>query len=247
MRSGFQWWPSARTRDPTAASDKPFDAAEVRAMNEEMRREPARSPELAEAWIALAAGHFDRVIAIASQFLDRPELLGIEATKLVGLAEFRKADYAASLPRMKRVAHATNNPDDLFNLCITATLAGDIRAGQVALTEAFAALARPGLNGPISVPQMRFYFAHALVQQREFALALEQIQELRKIYEQLRITDDTFVFPMLPHPMKLALSVFRGLGAEFPARQWISEFAARVDQEGAQYLREVSAQLEGAV
>jgi hypothetical protein len=115
--------------------------------------------------------------------------------------------------------------------------------GPGALLQTSARSFLEGFAASRALPYRRFRTA-------EFALALEQIQELRKIYEQLRITDDTFVYlrgvPMLPHTMKLALSVFRGLGAEFPAQQWISEFAARVDDEGAQYLRDCSAQLEGA-
>jgi tetratricopeptide (TPR) repeat protein len=212
--------------------------------------EPARSPELEEAWSALRDEQFDRAISLASQHLHRPPPLGTEATKLVGLAEFRKADYRAAIPRLEHVARLTNKPEDWFNLCTSATMAGAIEVGVAALGRALSALQQPDAQSPISMPQMRVHFAEALVQKCEFELAVEQIDELRKIYEQLRITDDTFVHirgvPMLPHTMEVALSAFRGLGRSFPAREWISEFASRVDEDGARYLRECAKRLEGA-
>jgi tetratricopeptide (TPR) repeat protein len=227
-----------------------FGRREQAAPSADQAAEPARSPELQEAWSALRDEQFDRAISLASQHLHRPAPLGTEATKLVGLAEFRKADYRASIPRMEHVARLTNKPEDWFNFCTSATMAGEIEIGLAALDQAISALQQPHAQSPISMPQMRFHFAQALVQKGEFELALKQIGELRKIYEQLRITDDTFVYirgvPMLPHTMEVALSAFRGLGQVLPAREWISEFASRVDEDGARYLSECAQRLEGA-
>jgi len=74
-----------------------------------------------------------------------------------------------------------------------------------------------------------------------------QIEELRSIYEQLKITDDTFVYirgvPFLSHTMDVAVDVFRGLGESFAWSQWIDSFAEKLDDEGREYLESVAQRL----
>ena len=94
------------------------------------------------------------------------------------------------------------------------------------------------------------YYACALRGVSEHKLALIQINELRKIYEQLKITDSTFLYlrgvPFLSHTMDVAVDVFKGLGRDFSPKEWIDDFAKKLDEEGQQYLIEVQKTLNAA-
>ena len=167
-----------------------------------------------------------------------------DAARTAGLELFYTGDYGPAAAHLRRVVDITNAPDDWFNLCTAATMAGDVSAGASALERALARLGEAGATTGLGMPKMRFYFAQALVHQGAWDRALEQILALRPIYERLKITDDTFLYlrgvPLLAHTIELALKVFAALGPRFAARAWLLDFASRVDDEGAAYLREAT-------
>ena len=103
------------------------------------------------------------------------------------------------------------------------------------------------MSDGLSSPFIRQYYACALRDRGEFARAFEQVEELRAIYEQLKITDDTFVYirgvPFLSHTMDVAVDVFRGLGDSFDWQQWVDAFAKNLDDEGREYLQSVKERL----
>lgn len=211
-------------------------------------RRTRRRPELRDAWLAFETDYPDRALELATQYCDsRDAELAADAKKLVALIRFRRGQYDTALALFRDVVAVHDDAGNWFNMATAATLGGDIESGRDAFDRALAAIQRGDVSDGLSSPFMRQYYACALRDRGEFTKALEQIEELRTIYEQLKITDDTFVYirgvPFLSHTMDVAVDVFRGLGDSFDWHQWIDSFAKKLDDEGRDYLNSVKQRL----
>lgn len=187
---------------------------------------------------------FDKAIALAKPFLSSPdEQLRWQAKKHIALSLFRKGDYGGSVHLFYELAERSTDAGDWFNVATSATLGGDMTLGERAFGKAIACQKAAGYTHQPPVPQMRHWYACALRDRKEYQLALVQIEELRGIYEQLKITDSTFLHirgvPSLSHTMDVAIDVFQGLGDSFDAVGWMDGLAAKLDDEGRQYLEEI--------
>lgn len=203
-----------------------------------------RRRELRDAWRALETEDFDSAINHAQEFMDAvDDALALESRKIVSLGQFRKENYSTAVPLFHEIAKTTNDVGDWFNVITSATMAGDIELGEHAFDQALRLQKSADYSEQPSVPFMRQYFACALRDRGEYEKALGQIEELRSIYEQLKITDDTFVYirgvPFLSHTMDVAVDVFRGLDNTFDSIGWIDSFATKLDDEGREYLQTV--------
>jgi tetratricopeptide (TPR) repeat protein len=174
--------------------------------------------------------------------------LSRQAKKFTALALFRKGDYAAAGDLFQELAADSHEAGDWFNVATSATLAGEIDLGERAFELACKCQEAAGYRQQPSLPLMRQWYAAALRDRGEFARSLRQIEQLRTIYEQLKITDDTFVYirgvPFVSATMNVAVDVFRGLGDAFDGPAWIDAFARSLDDEGKQYLAEVKHRLD---
>lgn len=209
---------------------------------------PERRPELRDAWRALETDELDTASSLAEKHVYALDAdLARESKKIIALVQFRNKHYATAAPLFHEVAKSSTDAADWFNVCTSATLAGDVSLGEHAFQQALNSQQASGYAQQPSIPFMRQYFACALRDRHEYKKALEQIEELRAIYEQLKITDDTFVYirgvPFLSHTMNVAVDVFRGLGGSFDASVWIDRFASKLDDEGREYLQMVKQRL----
>lgn len=212
-------------------------------------KRPEKHPrELRDAWLAFETDYPDRALQLAEPHLhsSNPDL-AVDAKKLVALIHFRRRDYATALPLFRAVVTTHDDAGNWFNVCTAATLGGDIELGEQAFQQALAAQQRGAVSDGLSIPFMRQYYACALRDRGEFSKALIQIEELRSIYEHLKITDDTFVYirgvPFLSHTMETAIDVFRRLGESTVWQRWIDSFAEKLDDEGREYLGSIKQRL----
>ena len=217
-------------------------------VEKEDRHHPARRAELSEAWIALETNEPDRGVALAAPYMESTDReLASDAKKIVALVRFRRNDYEGALLLFRDVVAVNDDAGNWFNVATAATLGGNIEVGRDAFEHALTAQQQKPNPEGMSVPFMRRYYACALRDRSEFVRALEQIEELRSIYEQLRITDDQFVYmrgvPFLAHTMDVAVDVFRGLGESFVWSNWLDSFAEKLDLEGREYLKSVAERL----
>ncbi|MAI71629.1 MAG: hypothetical protein CMM01_12030 [Rhodopirellula sp.] len=216
--------------------------------NEDTSPGDKRHPQLRDAWLAFENANPDRALQLAEPYLtDIDRRLSTNAKKLVGLVHFRHNNYEEAFQLFRDVAATQNDAESWFNVVTAATLNGEIQSGREAFDNAVSARTREGASDGISIPFMRQYYACALRDQRQYHLAFQQITELRNIYEQLKITDDTFVYlrgvPFLSHTMDVAIDVFLGLGDSFDANGWIDSFASHVDDDGRAYLKAIKHRL----
>ncbi|MDE0937973.1 MAG: hypothetical protein OSA89_18840 [Mariniblastus sp.] len=206
--------------------------------------EPLRRRELRNAWRALETEDFDTAAMLGQEHVNATDgELALESKKIVALAQFRKEHYSVATPLFQEIANSTNDVADWFNVVTSATLSDDINLGEHAFQQCLKCQESAGHSQQPSVPFMRQFYACALRDRGEFGKALEQIEELRSIYEQLKITDDTFVYirgvPFLSHTMDVAIDVFRGMGDSFDPNGWIDSFASKLDDDGREYLQNV--------
>lgn len=199
--------------------------------------EPQQSEELSSARNALEQERFEDVLAETEPFLNsKNDVLRLEAYKLAGLAYFRSQRYEQATLHFQTVARSSTDATDWFNVVTSATLAGDFETGADAFDKALECQKEANYSQETSVPFMRYYYACALRDKSQWETALQQINELRKTYEQLHITDDTFVYirgvPFLGQTLRVAIDVFQGLGRNADAETWFNSFAKNLDEDG---------------
>ena len=200
-------------------------------------------------WKKLEEGKYEEVISAASPHLNSTDKNEVkEANKLIGMSYFRDKNYEASVSFFEAATEHKTETNDWFNVMTSSVLSKKIEKGKKAFSEYLRIQKESGYKQEPTLPQARQYYACALRDVGEYDLALEQIEELREIYEELKITDDTFVYirgvPFLSHTMNVAIDVFRGLGSDFDSMKWIDDFSKKLDQEGQEYLNEVKKKLE---
>jgi tetratricopeptide (TPR) repeat protein len=210
-----------------------------------------KDPELSatdKLWALLQQEKYDEVISGAEKSLKhKSKSISKDACKLMGMTLFRQAKYQEALPHFQKAAKYNPEVNDWFNIITAATLSKNVALGRNAFENAVQLQLDNGHKEQPSIPFMRQYYACALRDIGEFDLALEQINELRKIYEQLKITDTTFVYirgvPFLSNTMDVAVDVFNGLGPDFNATEWIDSFSSKLDEEGQEYLNGIKVQI----
>ncbi|MBI5694363.1 MAG: tetratricopeptide repeat protein [Nitrospirae bacterium] len=162
--------------------------------------------------------------------------------RLVVLANFRRGDIAGSVTLCREVAENTGAGTDWFNLARAALTAGDVPLAQDSFVQMEAAYEAGNYGEQISSVMLRFYFAQFLKERGEYGLAFGHVERMRAVYEELHITDDTFVYmrgvPMLGHTMELAMSLFPHLAGQVDPAKWLDAFAKKLDDEGRNYLAE---------
>jgi tetratricopeptide (TPR) repeat protein len=163
------------------------------------------------------------------------------------MALFRQGRYQEALSYFQKATEYSPDINDWFNVITSGTLSKNVEVGRDAFNKAVQIQLDTGHKEQPSIPVMRQYYACALRDIGKYELALEQINELRPIYEQLKITDTTFLhirgMPFLSHIMDVAVDIFNGLDSSFNAHEWIDSFSSKLDDEGQEYLNEVKAKI----
>lgn len=212
---------------------------------EELADLPERRTELRDAWLAFDNLDFDAAIKAVRPFLGVGDSnLAREARKVVALSEFRRGNFTEAMVLFQGLAAVSADASDWFNVITAAAMAGEIPTAEHALQVAIQCQEASEHSQQPSIPFMRYYFACALRDRGEFDKAFGQIEELRAVYEQLRITDDTFLHmrgvPFLSQTISLAVDVLRGLGDAIEPEIWLQDFGGRLDEDGESYLEELA-------
>ena len=218
----------------------------------EPSKEPpiSKFPELEDAWQHFKKEEFEQSSEKASQFLKSSKLkIKNEANKLVALNNFRLGNYETSKTIFNELAVNSRNPDDWFNLVTSATLNNEIELGKQAFDKAIEFYKKNGKKDNISVPSMMFYYMQCLKDIKCYDLAFEQLNGLRKIYTDLKITDSTFLYlrgvPFFEHTIDASEEILINLDPKI-VKDWLTQFKKSVDDDGEQYLEEFEQKLRYA-
>jgi tetratricopeptide (TPR) repeat protein len=182
---------------------------------------------------------YDDIIIRSSSLPDIDDKeISEEVKSLLALSYFRKDNFVQALPLFEGLALSKN--DDVlswFNVMTSAILSSNIQKGKDAFNRVLE-LKKTSDGGPEepSSSDTRYYYAYAMKNVGLFDEALEQLDELKKIYMKLVITDDNFLFlrgvPFISRTLTLAKEVFDSLGLNFPQSEWLEELRRNVDDDG---------------
>ena len=212
------------------------------------KKKPADLSLTDKLWELLQNEKYEEVISEAKKFIGHKSApTAKDANKLLGMALFRQGRYQEALSYFQKATEYSPDINDWFNVITSGTLSKNVEVGRDAFNKAVQIQLDTGHKEQPSIPVMRQYYACALRDIGKYELALEQINELRPIYEQLKITDTTFLhirgMPFLSHTMDVAVDIFNGLDSSFNAHEWIDSFSSKLDDEGQEYLNEVKAKI----
>jgi len=206
-------------------------------------------PVLRDAWLKFQTDYLDEAREIAERHVHAPDTkMAMEARKIVALVAFRQGQHQAALPMFEQVAAHTGKAADLFNVMTCAGTAGNVGRAQEAFDGVIHQYEGGDTEGVPPLPYIWYYHGCALRDGGHPDAALPMVQKLRPVYEQLKITDDTFLHirgvPFLSHTMSLAVDIFRSTGEAADACAWIRDFARSLDEDGQSYLAELLKQLK---
>ncbi len=196
----------------------------------------------------MQGGKYEEVIAAAQPFLKSDNSSEVyEAKKLLGLAYFQMKDYARSQAFFEEICMTSDKTEDFFNLCTSTAMNGEYEKSHLALLEAVSLRGKLSDNTTISIPNMHFYYMHALRDMKQWERAYEELKWLGEIYRHLVITDSTFLYirgvPFLQYTMEAGKEVLEHIAPE-EAKAFIASLSEKVDDEGKDFIKEFQSKLQ---
>lgn len=248
----WQWvkelWAAAHRTVMVPSNPQPTHMAPTPALERQEQRTCERQEQQLEQfdclWRQLRANKLDSVISAAEQLLSQGSPLEVlEASKILGQVCVNRRRYAEAAIHFNRVLTQQDSADNWFNLANAAVLAGELEQGEAAFERALERCVEQGSSTSPSVPYMRLYFCCALSEQGAVSAALNQINILRRNYENVGSTDPHFLrqrgLPSLQHTMKVAEGLFARTRSHFDYETWLAEFANTLDASGRQLLEQM--------
>jgi len=208
-------------------------------------------PELNAARAAHDAGRLDDAVELAREHVssDNAHVVA-EARMIMAAVHLEREENRVALELYQQVADVRDDRTSLTFVAVLSVLLDDVERGEAAfarveeLHKTGEDLHVPGDGRPVqlfNIAHARLHYAGALRDRGHLRLALAPLEGLRAWYEELEISDPTYLLhrgmPPLHRTMAVALDVFRGLGEDFDGAAWIAAFSERLDSDGREYLQ----------
>ena len=156
---------------------------------------------------------------------------------MLALSYFYNKDYEKSVPIFMEIAQKKNDVESWFNCLNPLLMTKRMQEAKDAFTRILTL--HKGLNAEqpreLNIHFIRYFYACGLNDAGLFNEALEQLEELKKIYTTLKITDDTFLYlrgvPFLSSTLELAKKVFTALGMDFTHSNYLEELKTKIDED----------------
>lgn len=193
------------------------------------------------------AKNYDGIISkINSSFSE--ERIPAKFEKQLALAYYYKADYENSLTHFEHITVKDENTENLFNVLMSLLAlkkvdkARDVFNKIIATHRGFKSTGQ-GKNflPQLCVPFIRYYYAYGLAEADKYDEALIQLEELKKIYVSLKITDSTFLYlrgvPFFSDTLELAKKIFEGQNKDFKNSAFLNDLLIAVDADGRDLIK----------
>jgi len=163
--------------------------------------------------------------------------------------------FENSLKHFENIASQEENTENLFNvmMCLLSLKAiGRASAAFEKIIATHRGIQSTGQGAKflpqLSVPYIKYYYACGCADAGVYDEAFLQLEELKKIYIQLKITDGTFLYlrgiPFFDDFIQLAKKVFTGQKKDFINSVFLKELMSSVDSDGKTSIQKICEAIE---
>lgn len=202
--------------------------------------------ELDNAILFIKNNEFDKAINELKPYLENsnPKIKS-EANNLTGQCFLYQENYLQAVPFYKVACEFSKKSTYHFNLAVALTLSKSIKNIEDFYEKAIFLIAKD--SDSLSIYQMRFYFACALVDINEYVKALEQLNYVWEQYILFKITDHYFLYIRNMFSLEVffekAIPVLNKLSDQFDGLRWLEILKESVDKEGQLVIENIFPQL----
>ncbi len=168
--------------------------------------------------------------------------LKLDAKRFCGLANYKLRRFEDAKTVFYDIVNVSNNQDDWFNLCTSATRAKDVNLGKQAFDNFFKSGVEPGLNKMLSMPNVLYQYIIALRDIKEYKLALDQYKQLIGIYAKLQCTEETQLqkrgVPFLYQTLIIGKEIMQNNYSAPEYDLWLTKLSNQVDIFGKETITE---------
>jgi tetratricopeptide (TPR) repeat protein len=186
---------------------------------------------------------YDEVIRRTKPLFEKGKKVPLDIMQIVAASYYYKQDYEHSLPLFEEIASQRNDVESWFNVLMSLMPSNKTQEGKEVFDKILKMHKGFKRDQPIelSIPYIKYYYSCGLNYAGLFDEALEHLEYLKKIYIELKITDDTFVYirgiPFLSQTLDLARKVFDGLGKDFSNSDFLTDLEKGIDKEGKSLIK----------
>ncbi len=194
------------------------------------------------------AKEYDEIIKRINS-LYKEDTMPLKFMKRIALAYYYKGDHENSLRFFEKIAVQDNNTENLFNvmmslLSLKKTDPAKNVFNEIIRTHRGRKSTGQGKNflPQLCIPYIRYYYALGLADAEVYDEAFIQLDELKKIYMQVKITDGTYLYlrgiPFFNNTLDLAKRIFEGQNKEFKNSPFLNDLFVCCDAEGKDLIKQ---------
>ncbi len=198
--------------------------------------------QIEKLYAKLEEGKYQEIIAEIKEMADKSDgELDSELLKILGLTYFRQESYKLSQNVFIKQTKNSNNPNDWLNLLTASTMNKNIYLSEKVLKKTLYLYQKNADESSVPIAYIYFYYMQALKDVKEYEKAFKQLENLKKIYSKLVITDGTFLYlrgvPFFESTLDASKEILENIEKD-RVKKFIDELRKKVDEEGRQYLEE---------
>jgi tetratricopeptide (TPR) repeat protein len=203
--------------------------------------------DLNEAYQEIQKGNYEKGIKLTERYLNfKDQEVQLLAYTVSAIGNFESGNYAAAKDQYKKCADMTNDNQDWFNVCTSATLARDFELGSQAYQKAMDPYSNQTSN--VSGPMMTYYYSQALADAGNFKKCRDMIEPLKDLFKQIKISDTHYLttqgMPMLQNFLDVIKKIFNGTKDQSIA-DLLNDLASGLDEEGQRIVQQFRNDLLG--
>jgi hypothetical protein len=201
--------------------------------------------DLDEAYKEIQKGNHGKGIKLTERYLSfKDQEVQLLAYTISAIGNFESGNYAVAKEQYKKSADMTNDNQDWFNVCTSATLAKDFELGSLAFQKAMDPYSNQTSN--ISGPMMTYYYSQALADAGNFSKSREMIEPLKDLYKKIKISDTHYLttqgMPMIQNFMDVVKKIYNGT-KDKSVSILLEDLSSGLDEEGQEMVKQFKEEL----
>jgi tetratricopeptide (TPR) repeat protein len=201
--------------------------------------------DLDEAYKEIQKGNHEKGIKLTERYLSfKDQEVQLLAYTISAIGNFESGNYTVAKEQYKKCADMSNDNQDWFNVCTSATLAKDFELGSLAFQKAMDPYSNQTSN--ISGPMMTYYYSQALADAGNFSKSREMIEPLKDLYKKIKITDTHYLntqgMPMIQNFLDVVKKIYNGT-KDKSVSVLLDDLSSGLDEEGQEMLKQFKKEL----